>query len=139
MPDDTDLPACGMDRINEIRLVLDQVANKWSIMILTILCEDGPTRFNAIKRRLGDVTHKSLADALRRLERFGLIRREVISSSPVAVQYEITELGKTLEGPITSMLQWSEKYSGVVLEAQRKFDEDSNLKTIEPIGRHISR
>lgn len=122
MPDDTDLPSCSIERIDEIRLVLDQVANKWSIMILTILCE-GPARFNAIKRRLGDVTHKSLTEALRRLERFGLVRREVMASSPVAVRYEITDLGVTLEGPITSMLQWSEKHSHEVLEAQRRYEQ----------------
>ena len=50
------------------RSFFDQVANKWSVMILTILIEK-PTRFNEFIRRLEGVTHKALTQALRRLER----------------------------------------------------------------------
>jgi len=60
-----------------------KVANKWSVLILTVLCTQ-PARFNAIKRRLDQITHKALTEALRRLERNGLVSRRVIASSPVA-------------------------------------------------------
>ncbi|MFP3481384.1 helix-turn-helix domain-containing protein, partial [Burkholderia sp. SIMBA_057] len=53
------------------RSFFDQVANKWSVMILTLLAEK-PTRFNEIRRRLEGITHKALTQALRRLERNGL-------------------------------------------------------------------
>ncbi|MBI6854928.1 helix-turn-helix domain-containing protein [Pseudomonas lijiangensis] len=123
MPDDTAPPSCSPQRLNEIRVVLDQVANKWSIMILTLLC-DGPIRFNEIKRRIGSITHKSLTEALRRLERCGLIRREVICSSPVAVQYEITDLGITLGAPVMALLQWTENHASKVLDAQQQYDSE---------------
>jgi DNA-binding HxlR family transcriptional regulator len=74
------------------RSIFDQVANKWSVMIL-ILVKEKPTRFNEIRGRLKGVTHKALAQALRRLERDGLIAREALATSPVAVEYSITELG----------------------------------------------
>ena len=67
------------------RAFFDQVANKWSVMILTVL-NQRPTRFNEIKRRLDGVTHKALTEALRKLERNGLIERKVLNTSPVAVQ-----------------------------------------------------
>ncbi|KHN52245.1 helix-turn-helix transcriptional regulator [Dickeya fangzhongdai] len=121
MADDTSTPHCTDKEVNEIRFVLNQIADKWSIMILTILCP-GPTRFNAIKRGIGEITHKSLTDALRRLERVGLIRREVIASSPVAVQYELTELGRTLEGPFSSILEWSKQHAHEIITAQKKFE-----------------
>lgn len=114
MPDDTTKPSCSPERLADIRVVLDQVANKWSIMILTMLCEE-PLRFNELKRRLGEVTHKSLTEALRRLERFGLISRTVISSSPVAVRYEITDLGRTLEVPVYTLVRWAEDHANQML------------------------
>jgi len=80
------------------RSFFDQVANKWSVMILTILAER-PTRFNAMMRRLEGITHKALTQALRRLERNGLIERRVIATSPVAVEYSISDLGRTLQVP----------------------------------------
>ena len=48
------------------RAFFDQVANKWSVMILTVLNQK-PTRFNEIRRRLEGVTHKALTEALRKL------------------------------------------------------------------------
>jgi len=126
MSEDTELPICSLEILDNIRVVLDQIANKWSIMVLTLLY-NGPVRFNTIKRHLGNITHKSLTDTLRRLERSGLITRQVICSSPVAVQYQITELGKTLETPVVAMLQWTEKYAGQVIEIQQRNDSSACL------------
>ncbi len=77
------------------RLLFDQIADKWSMMVLTVL-DRGPMRFNAVKRLLEGVSQKALTQCLRRLERNGLISRRVIPVSPVAVEYEITALGRTL-------------------------------------------
>ena len=52
------------------RLLFDQIADKWSMMVLTVL-DDGPLRFNAVKRQLEGVTQKALTQCLRRLERRG--------------------------------------------------------------------
>ncbi|WP_202864737.1 winged helix-turn-helix transcriptional regulator [Trabulsiella odontotermitis] len=88
------------------RSFFDQVASKWSVMILIIL-EERPTRFNEMMRRMEGITHKALTQALRRLERNGLISRKVLSMSPVAVEYSITELGKTLQKPFSAVYEWS--------------------------------
>lgn len=50
-----------------VRPVLNKIADKWTIMILTVICPQ-PARFNEIKKRL-NITHKALADALKRLEK----------------------------------------------------------------------
>ena len=71
------------------RLLFDQIADKWSMMVLTVL-DRGPLRFNAIKRLLEGVSQKALTQCLRRLERNGLVSRRVLPSSPVAVEYAIT-------------------------------------------------
>lgn len=104
------------------RAFFDQVANKWSVMILTLLSEK-PTRFNEIKRRLEGVTHKALTQALRRLERNGLIAREVLATSPVAVEYSITELGRTLQGPFGAVYDWAINHLHEIEQAKEIYDE----------------
>jgi DNA-binding HxlR family transcriptional regulator len=104
------------------RVFFDQVANKWSVMILAVLSQR-PTRFNEIRRRLEGITHKALSEALRKLERNGLIHREVLNTSPVAVEYSITELGETLQIPFRAMYQWSIDHLSEIEASQEAFDK----------------
>ncbi len=89
-----------------VRPVLEQIANKWSVLVLTVLCPK-PARFNAILRRLDGITHKALADTLKRLERNGLVRREVLPTAPVGVEYSITPLGHSLRQPFEALYAWA--------------------------------
>lgn len=88
------------------RVLFDQIADKWSMMVLAVL-DDGPHRFNAIRRRLEGVSQKALTACLRRLERNGLVSRRVVSISPVAVEYEITALGRSLQKPFADLHRWT--------------------------------
>ncbi len=103
------------------RPILDQIADKWSVMILGVICTQ-PARFNVIKRRLGRITHKALTQALRRLERNGLVTRRVIATSPVAVEYSITPLGLTLQQPFAALYAWAVGHVSDVEQAQTAFD-----------------
>ncbi|ELY2647058.1 winged helix-turn-helix transcriptional regulator [Cronobacter sakazakii] len=114
--------AAQLAEINSTRPVLEQVANKWSVLILTVLCTQ-PARFNAIKRRLDPITHKALTEALRRLERNGLVNRRVIASSPVAVEYSITPLGRTLQEPFVALVSWARQHGAAIELAQVGYDE----------------
>ncbi len=118
--------ACQVDAVFfadcAARSFFDQVANKWSVMILTLVNEK-PTRFNELRRRLEGVTHKALTQALRRLERNGLIAREVLATSPVAVEYSITELGQTLQIPLGAAYDWAVNHLREIEQAQQTYDE----------------
>jgi len=103
------------------RVLFDQIADKWSMMVLAVL-DDGPQRFNAIRRRLEGVTQKALTQCLRRLERNGLVSRQVISLSPVAVQYQITPLGRTLQRPFLELHKWTLAKLPEVEAARQSFD-----------------
>ena len=103
------------------RVLFDQIADKWSMMILTVL-DGGPQRFNAIRRRLEGVTQKALTQCLRRLERNGLVERHVIASSPVAVEYQITPLGRTLQVPFKALYAWTLENMETVEQARSAFD-----------------
>ena len=103
------------------RPILDQIASKWSVLILTVLCTR-PSRFNEIMRRLDGITHKALADALKRLQRNGLIRRDVLPTTPVGVAYTITPLGQSLQKPFEALYDWALTYGPELQRAQADFD-----------------
>ena len=103
------------------RLILDQIADKWSILILAAL-RSGPLRFSALKREMDGVTQKALTEALRRMERNGIVARRVIPVSPVAVEYSITPLGRTLKKPFQALYNWTVEHRDAVDKARRAFD-----------------
>lgn len=103
------------------RDLFDQIVDKWSMMILTVLA-GGPQRFNAIRRMLEGVSQKSLTQTLRRLERNGLIERNVLATSPVAVEYRISTLGQTALPPLRALYIWTKQNIDQVEVARAEFD-----------------
>ncbi|MER5618176.1 helix-turn-helix domain-containing protein [Streptomyces sp. NPDC002215] len=116
-----------MDTDDEFRIdpphreLLDQILDKWSLSVLNELCER-PCRFNELRRAIPQVTQKSLTSTLRRLERNGVVEREVVSTRPVAVRYRITPLGKTLRPPIDVLLAWASQNMPAITHARDAFD-----------------
>ena len=104
------------------RIVLDRLADKWTVLLLGILSER-PTRFNQLRREIEGLSQKVLSQTLKNLERDGLVTRKAFATVPVTVEYSITPLGKTLAGEMEALLHWAEKNVGQVLEAQRRFDD----------------
>ncbi len=104
------------------RELLDQMLDKWSLQIMEALC-DQPLRFNELRRAIPVVTQKSLTSALRRLERNGMVERVVIQTRPVAVEYRISPVGRTLQGLIDALLLWTADTLPEVERARARFDE----------------
>ncbi|MER0243470.1 helix-turn-helix domain-containing protein [Streptomyces sp. HSW2009] len=104
------------------RELLDQVLDKWSLSVLNELCEH-PCRFNELRRAIPQVTQKSLTATLRRLERNGVVTRDITATRPVAVTYRITPLGKTLRPPIDTLLSWANEQLPAIERARAEFDE----------------
>ena len=111
------------------RQLFDQIADKWSMMILAVLDEE-PHRFNAIKRRLEGVSQKALTQCLRRLERNGLVTREVIPASPVAVEYSITPLGRSLKPYFEALYSWILANMETIDRARKAFDGAASGDTV---------
>ncbi|WP_410618676.1 winged helix-turn-helix transcriptional regulator [Amycolatopsis sp. cmx-8-4] len=102
------------------RPILDQIADKWSMMIMAVL--EQPTRFNELMRRLEGVTQRVLTQSLRRLERNGMIRRTVLPTSPVGVEYSLTPLGESLREPFGHLYSWTVDHSAQIQQAQQTYD-----------------
>ena len=106
------------------RLLLDELADKWSVLIFAAL-NDGPMRFNEIKRTLEGITQKALTQMLRRLERNGIVARRVVETSPIAVEYSMTTLGKSLKKPFKALYEWTLVNLPEVETARQVFDTKS--------------
>lgn len=104
------------------RVLLDQIADKWSVLILAALCP-GPLRFNGLKRALEGVTQAALTQALRRLERNGIVQRTVLQGRPISVEYAITPLGRTLGPLFQSIDAWTRENLPKVEAARARFQE----------------
>ncbi|MCR3748339.1 transcriptional regulator, HxlR family [Lentzea californiensis] len=103
------------------RDLLDMVASKWTALVIGDL-EDGPKRFGELKRRLEGVSQKMLTQTLRTLERDGLVTRTVYPSVPLRVEYELTELGRSVTEPLAALRLWAQKNYETVAEARETFD-----------------
>jgi DNA-binding HxlR family transcriptional regulator len=104
------------------RDAIERMANRWTVLV-TYLLEDGPMRFNTIKRRL-DVSSQVLTRVLRDLERDGLIERAVHTGvPPVRVEYSLTSLGATMCTPVHSVRKWAEKVASDIADARAAWDQ----------------
>jgi DNA-binding HxlR family transcriptional regulator len=92
-----------------IETTLAVVGGKWKPLILYYLMQ-GTCRFNALKRRLPQVTQQMLTLQLRELERDGVVDRLVYAQVPPKVEYSLTPLGRSLEPVMLAMLVWGEAY-----------------------------
>lgn len=110
------------------RLLLDQIADRWSILVLGAICEAGGVlRFNALKRKVSNIAQKTLTQCLRRLERNGIVERRLIDSAPPGVEYRVTSLGRSLDKPFAALNAWTADHAEDVRKAQALFDERYSL------------
>ena len=105
------------------RELLDQVLDKWSLQVLDELC-GRPLRFNELRRTIPTIGQKSLTATLRRLERNGIVERAVLGTRPIAVEYRITALGKTLRPPVDAILRWAADQMPAIETARNRFDDE---------------
>ncbi|MGG4478564.1 helix-turn-helix domain-containing protein [Paenibacillus xylanilyticus] len=94
-----------------IREALEVVRGKWAILVLTLLSL-GPQRFNQMRRYLDNVSIKSLTDVLRHLERHEVVNRQVFPTSPVTVEYSLTDKGRAYIPVLREMRIWGETWGG---------------------------
>lgn len=94
---------------NPVELSLDIIGGKWKMPILWRL-KDKPWRYSELKKSIGKITHKMLAQQLKELEEDGLISRKVYASVPPKVEYSITEKGRTTIPIIDSLRNWGNSF-----------------------------
>jgi DNA-binding HxlR family transcriptional regulator len=83
------------------------IGGKWKGSILWHL-KDGPVRFNELSRQLGGASKKMVTQRLREMEALGLLRRQVLSTKPISVAYEITDFGRSSLTVLEQLKDWAE-------------------------------
>ncbi|GAB2541667.1 winged helix-turn-helix transcriptional regulator [Gracilibacillus alcaliphilus] len=88
---------------------LKVVGGKWKMLILYLLAENQPVRFNDMKRRIGVITFKTLSSQLKELEADGIVRRKEYTQIPPKVEYSLTQKAETLLPVLEQLCEWGEK------------------------------
>ena len=94
--------------VESIKEIMKIFGGKWSFIIMGEL-HNGPKRFNELGRNLG-ISTKSLSDALKNLESNQIIKRKVIPTVPVTVEYSLTDKGRDFERVFMEMKEWGRKW-----------------------------
>ncbi|MEV0650769.1 helix-turn-helix domain-containing protein [Phytomonospora sp. NPDC050363] len=99
------------------RLAFDLFANTWNAVVIWGL-RHGPERPGRLRERIGGISPKVLNETLRRLYANGLVERRRLPGAPPHVEYSLTELGRTLLGPIGAFGEWAFEHGDEVMDAQ---------------------
>ncbi|ASW89809.1 winged helix-turn-helix transcriptional regulator [Mycobacterium marseillense] len=89
-----------------VREVLDRIGDKWSLLVIGTL-RDGPMRFGALEAAVDGISQRMLTLTLKHLVEDGLVDRTAYAEVPPRVEYELTELGRTLLPLVISLAQWA--------------------------------
>ncbi|GAN52759.1 winged helix-turn-helix transcriptional regulator [Tanticharoenia sakaeratensis] len=104
-----------------VEATLSRIGDKWSVLVVTLL-RGGSRRFNEIRRLVPSISQRMLTLTLRGLERDGLVLRTVTPTTPPRVDYELTELGHSLAGPLDALRDWAVAHRPAMQAAQAAFD-----------------
>jgi DNA-binding HxlR family transcriptional regulator len=116
------LPDHASEDCRAASAVLARVGDKWSVLIIVLL-GDGPKRFNQIKRMVGGISQRMLTLTLRGLERDGLVTRTYFPTIPPRVDYELTQLGRSLWDAVEPLGAWARSHVTHINSARTAFDE----------------
>jgi DNA-binding HxlR family transcriptional regulator len=117
------------------RDVLALLANKWTALAIGAM-EEGPQRFGALQKRLQGISPKVLTNTLRRLADHGFVERTVYPAVPLHVEYELTELGRSVAVPLGAVRGWVE---GHLDDIRHTGPEQAGSLTVRRRARHTGR
>ena len=118
------------DSCRAVAETLDRIGDKWTVLVVGAL-NDGPLRYNEVRRAVDGISQRMLTLTLKGLERDGLVHRTMYPTIPPRVDYELTKLGKTLMGPLQSLYGWAVKHRPAILAARTKFEERERMATMQ--------
>lgn len=101
---------------------LARIGDKWTVLVVGALAR-GPIRYNQIRRVVEGISQRMLTLTLKGLEQDGLVSRTVYPTIPPRVDYELTDLGRTLIVPLQAVHAWTVEHQPAMLATREKFAE----------------
>ncbi len=102
-----------------VRNVVARFGNKWALLVILVLSENDPIRFNDLGRKIPDISSRVLSSTLRTLEADGLVSREYFQEVPPRVEYSLTDTGRSLVPIIVQLTEWAQKNMKTIIEHRR--------------------
>jgi DNA-binding HxlR family transcriptional regulator len=104
-----------------VRQIIERVADKWTMLVLEVLEEQGVVRFTRLGEQVGGISQKMLTKTVRQMERDGLVKRTVHPVIPPRVDYQLTPLGRSLSAAFCGVWVWAERHHGEIERARQAF------------------
>jgi DNA-binding HxlR family transcriptional regulator len=98
-----------MKGMHESKIVFPIFIGRWTPKVLFSL-KKRPYRHGQLRRHIGSVSQRMLTRTLRSLESTGLITRRVTRSKAIAVEYSLTQRGRTIISPLRGMCRWAKRH-----------------------------
>lgn len=111
-----------------VRNVIARFGNKWALLTVLIIGEQGVVRFSELSRLIPDVSSRVLSSTLRTLEADGFIDRKVYAVVPPKVEYRLTEVGKSLLPLIRQLTEWAQTNMKKVMAHRKNYEETMTEK-----------
>ncbi len=92
-----------------LQKAMSSIGGRWKMPIICSLWNDGPTRYNDIKRKMNGISNTMLAKSLKELENDGLVKRTEYLEVPIRVEYEVTDAVTSLVPILTELAAWESK------------------------------
>lgn len=106
-----------------VRNVIARFGNKWALLTVLIIGEQGVVRFNELSRLIPDVSSRVLSSTLRTLEADGFIDRKVYAVVPPKVEYRLTDVGKSLLPLIRQLTEWAQTNMKKVMTHRKEYEQ----------------
>jgi len=105
-----------------VRNVIARFGNKWALLVILVLSEHGVTRFSELCKLIPDISSRVLSGTLKTLEADDLVKRIVYPTVPPKVEYELTDLGKSLVPIIAQLTDWAQSNLQKIKKHRAEFE-----------------
>lgn len=111
----------GLSDCRRVTPLLGRIGDKWTVLTIVVL-QRGPRRFNDIRRSIDGISQQMLSRTLKMLERDGMVIRTTFPTTPPQVQYELSDLGVSLSGPVLAVGKWAYDHLEQIDAARNRYD-----------------
>jgi DNA-binding HxlR family transcriptional regulator len=115
-----------------VREIIGRIADKWTMLVIEALAEQGCLRFTQLASQLGDVSQKMLTKTVRQMEADGLLVRTVYPVVPPKVEYRLTEMGMSLGEAFCGVWLWAERHRETIEASRRAYQAQAQDGPAEP-------
>ena len=124
-PGGKEASSAAIDRL--VEEMIGRVADKWTMLLLEALAQNGVVRFSRLAELVGGISQKMLTQTLRQMEADGLLTRTVYPVVPPRVEYALAPLGESLAASFCGVWEWAEKNYAEVQQHRARYHRKLGL------------